>query len=108
MNSNIYAAIKNQTKTFITFPKPDASDLHTKLGFREEDIERLRELPENKHLFAYRQGNKTGIAQLDLRDCAYTLKAVACNTRKLNMAEPLIQKYSEDWFEHYINTEAPI
>ena len=108
VNSNIYAAIKNQTKTFVTFPKPDASDLHTKLGFRGEDIERLRELPENKHLFAYRQGNKTGIAQLDLRDCPYTLKAVACNTRKLNMAEPLIQKYSEDWFEHYINTEAPI
>lgn len=105
VNSDIYAAIKNQTKTFVTFPKPDASELHTKLGFREEDIERLRQLPDNKHLFAYRQGSRTGIAQLDLRDCPYTLQTVACNTRKLNIAEPLIKQYPQDWFEHYLKTE---
>lgn len=101
ITSPIYASIKNQSYTFITFPTEDASEAHLKLGFRQEDLDLLRTLPDESHYFVYRQGRKTTVAQLDLSICPTALAALTCNKKKLNIAEPIIEQGDENWFETY-------
>jgi type IV secretion system protein VirB4 len=97
INSDIFAAIRDQTATKLLLPNPSAEyESYKRVGLTKKEFDKLKSLDRDSRIFLIKQGNQSCFAKLDLYGLDDDISVLSGNKENVAIFNEIVARVGTD------------